>query len=342
VPLYYLSCEVTKPPRWDRFVAGVTVNVIAVLLLIGVAPRLTSWVPLEPITTTHYITLVAPVTTPAPRVAPPRIVPIHPQIEAKMELPKIVPRPAPGKPPELPKVEPPKRDLPKVVASAPPPRPAPPVVKKTETNIFAAAGSQTATVQRPPRQVQTGGFGDPNGIPGKGDPNRHTATIASVGSFDLPPGPGKGNGTGGTHGMSGTVRSAGFADGVASPGPHGNGNGRGVVEGGFGNVVAQAGSPAPRQMETKPVLQPVEIVYKPRPAYTPEARQLGVQGEVLLEVVFTASGSVHVNRVVRGLGHGLDDAALVAARRIRFRPALRNGQPYDCAALVHIVFELAE
>ena len=57
---------------------------------------------------------------------------------------------------------------------------------------------------------------------------------------------------------------------------------------------------------------------------------------------FGANGSLHVNRIVKGLGYGLDNNALVAAQRIQFRPARRDGQPYDCAALVHIVFELAE
>jgi TonB family protein len=89
-------------------------------------------------------------------------------------------------------------------------------------------------------------------------------------------------------------------------------------------------------------LQPVEIVFKPRPVYTPEARSKRVEGEVLLEVVFGASGSLHISRVVKELGYGLDDAAVAAAQHIQFRPARRDGQPYDCAALVHIKFELSE
>jgi len=68
---------------------------------------------------------------------------------------------------------------------------------------------------------------------------------------------------------------------------------------------------------------------------------LRIEGEVLLEVVFEASGKLHVNRVVRGLGHGLDDAAIRAAEQIRFKPALRNGQPADSNAVLHIVFQLA-
>jgi len=58
--------------------------------------------------------------------------------------------------------------------------------------------------------------------------------------------------------------------------------------------------------------------------------------------MFTASGELRIQRVVRGLGHGLDEAAQRAAEQIRFRPAKRDGQAYDSVALVHINFELAE
>lgn len=94
-------------------------------------------------------------------------------------------------------------------------------------------------------------------------------------------------------------------------------------------------------VDEKPALTPVEILFKPLPTYTQEARQMHLEGEVLVRVVFGASGDLHVEQVVKGLGHGLDEAALRAARQIRFRPARRNGQPYDSTALVHIVFELA-
>jgi TonB family protein len=79
-----------------------------------------------------------------------------------------------------------------------------------------------------------------------------------------------------------------------------------------------------------------------RPAYTEEARELGIQGEVLLAVMFGASRNIHIERVTRGLGHGLDEAAQRAAEQIRFQSAKRNGQPYDSSAIVHIVFELAQ
>ncbi len=48
-----------------------------------------------------------------------------------------------------------------------------------------------------------------------------------------------------------------------------------------------------------------------------------------------------MNRVVRGLGHGLDEAAIAAANKIRFKPALRYSQPVDSTAVVHVMFQMA-
>ena len=73
----------------------------------------------------------------------------------------------------------------------------------------------------------------------------------------------------------------------------------------------------------------VDILNKPNPAYSSEARTMRLEGDVVLEVVFLASGQVKVIRVLSGLGHGLDEAATQAAERISFKPALRNGQPID-------------
>jgi len=86
---------------------------------------------------------------------------------------------------------------------------------------------------------------------------------------------------------------------------------------------------------------PAEVLSKPRPVYTEEARGLQIEGEVLLKVEFAAFGQVRVVRLIRGLGHGLDESAAAAAQGIRFRPALRAGIPVDSVATVHIVFQLA-
>ena len=207
-------------------------------------------------------------------------------------------------------------------------------------------GSSAApTVNAPIQKVQTGGFGDPNGVPGQGKPNAHL-TIANTGSFELPPGAGTGNGTGGKTGIKGTIASTGFGNGIAQAGQgDGRANGRGsggIQTAGFGAQQVTQGGVKPQQpVESGPPTTPVEITYKPNPIYTDEARQLKLEGEVLLEVMFAANGQLQVHRVVRGMGHGLDEAATAAASKIRFKPALRNGSPVDSTAIVHVVFQLA-
>ena len=94
-------------------------------------------------------------------------------------------------------------------------------------------------------------------------------------------------------------------------------------------------------VDSGPATTRVEITYKPNPVYTAEARNLKLEGEVLLEVEFRANGELHVIRVVRGLGHGLDEAAVAAANKMRFKPASRNGQAMDSTAIVHVVFQMA-
>jgi len=203
-------------------------------------------------------------------------------------------------------------------------------------------GSSAApTVNAPIQKVQTGGFGDPKGLPGTGKEGAHLQA-AKLGSFELPQGPGAGNGTGGANGIKGTVASAGFGNGIAQPGQgDGRSNGRGVATGGFGTQEVAKGGPVARAVETGPATTSVEVTFKPQPVYTEEARSLKLQGEVLLDIMFGANGQLHVNRVVRGLGHGLDEAAIAAANKMRFKPAMRAGVPVDSTAVVHVVFQLA-
>jgi TonB family protein len=87
--------------------------------------------------------------------------------------------------------------------------------------------------------------------------------------------------------------------------------------------------------------RPVEIVFKPTPEYTDDARSARVEGTVTLDLEFSAAGEVRVLRVVRGLGHGLDEAAERAALRIRFKPAQSDGRAVDSRATVHITFRLS-
>ncbi len=106
------------------------------------------------------------------------------------------------------------------------------------------AGSSVApTVNVAVQKVQTGGFGDDNGLKGTGKPNAKLYA-APAGSFDMPAGPGQGNGSGGAKGIKGTVASADFGNGVATGGKgDGRSNGAGVSTGGFGAEQVVHGGP---------------------------------------------------------------------------------------------------
>ena len=254
----------------------------------------------------------------------------------KLVVPREVQREVP-QPVEAPKVVVNQFAAPQIKMAAGGARP-----QLVHTGDFTGTGSsQKPTVNAPIEKVQTGGFGDPNGLPGTG---RQGAKLyaASLGSFDMPAGPGQGNGSGGSKGIKGTVASADFGTGIATPGKgDGRSNGKGVSTGGFGSLQVAHQGPKVVALDTSAPTTPVEITFKPNPVYTEEARNLKLEGEVLLEMSFSASGTLQVNRVVRGLGHGLDEAAAAAAKKIRFKPALRNGQPVDSTAIVHVVFQLA-
>jgi TonB family protein len=112
------------------------------------------------------------------------------------------------------------------------------------------------------------------------------------------------------------------------------------LNGAFGDTILEKNAPV-RPAGVAARSTPVEIIFKPKPAYTAEARARHIEGEVLLEVQFNAAGDLQILRMVRGLGAGLDESAAVAARGIRFRPAMRDGAPLDSTALVHILFQLA-
>ncbi len=179
------------------------------------------------------------------------------------------------------------------------------------------------------------------------------ATIAAIGN---PYGGMQGN----AEAPRGVVGSTGFGNGtksgsnagamgkVASAGvPGGNGT---AQSGGYGSAkVASAGIPAmsaptpatavaaPRESATTP---PVLLSHA-EPEYTSEARQLKIQGDVVLRVTITTSGEMVVHSVIHGLGHGLDEAAMRSAPTYKFRPATQNGQAVPYTTNIIIKFQTA-
>jgi len=343
----FSTLEPSAESRRRRGVAMVF-GILAEVLGIIVAILLGVMFPQELPLTQHYVLAWLPaLTPPKPRVVqPPRKVvtvvipklkspaalefPVPP--EAELKVPKIQPTISSVLPLPVPLPPPP------VAEPSPPPKPKEPVVVRT--GLFGGA-EEKATTKRPAEQVQTGGFGSPQGFPGKAQGDS-PGNVPKLGSFGLPEGPGVGNGTGGSHGVQGVVASAGFGSAVA-----GTGNGAGgeskVAVGEFEKSRQVAPPPAEHLHAPSPAdFQPVEILFKPSPVYTEEARRLKIQGEVVLSVVFQANGAISVAGVVRTLGHGLDQAAKQAAAQIRFKPAQRDGKPVDFSATLHIQFRLAD
>jgi TonB family protein len=331
---------------WRTFATsyGLLTGLILLLILVGIMTSDT----LIP-SVSYHVTELIPRPSLRPEALPkPKPLPVHAKLlprEPVFQAPKlIVPHEIRASRPQPQEIEPPKVAMNNF---------APAVLKPTSgarpvlihTGEFAGS-SVTPTVNAPIEKVQTGGFGDPNGLKPSANSKPNGKLIASAaGSFDMPVGPGQGNGSGGAKGIKGTVASADFGSGVATAGQgdgrrSGRGN-AGVQSSGFGSQQIAQNTPHIQRVDSGPPTTSVEITYKPNPAYTDEARNLKLEGEVLLEVEFLASGQLHVNRVVRGLGHGLDESAVAAANKMRFKPAMRNGQAMDSTAIVHVVFQLA-
>jgi TonB family protein len=333
-----------KRPPWKEFVLSMGTQGLALFVAAWVGVIFPEVLSL-PVHDYHFVRLVD---TPPPvnhEPAPVRVI--------KTQVPEVVPAEKTLRvPPEIRRAQPRPADLPtapkiELAATKPEPLPAGKTIiprQLVKTEVFSTGSSATPTIAAAPQNVQTGGFGDPNGVPARAT-NGKPVNIAQLGSYDLPAGPGYGNGTGGAKGARGVVASAGFGDGVAIGDGSGRSNAtRGTVrQSGFGDAEPASAS---QTKQAKPAeaparLQPAEVLAKPTPVYTEEGRKLKIEGEVLLEVVFEATGKLRVVRVIRGLGHGLDEAAIRAAEQIRFKPAQRDGQAADSTAVLHIVFQLA-
>ena len=137
-----------------------------------------------------------------------------------------------------------------------------------------------------------------------GDPFGRAARLSS--------GPGSGGGIGdGENGGVGGNRGPGSHDG-----------------GGFDGMGSAGSLTAPR------------VLYKVDPEFSEEARKAKYQGTVLLTIEVGEDGKPHELKVLQGLGLGLDEKAIEAVSRWRFRPALRNGHPVRAAATVQVNFRL--
>jgi len=320
--------------------AAVNLSILAVVLYVGM-------------TASHVLQahkyeqteLIFPTAPPPPMKIkippPPKVEPPKPP-ELKLEAPKInIPKPEPK--PEIKPIQmEAKLNVPVIKAA----KPAIILAPQPKAALTAAAPAQVAQAKPSTAPVH---LGETFGVTPNPNATR-PATVAAIGNpYGGMNGPavaprgvvgstGIGNGTksGSNAGTVGRVASAGIPGGTGTAGTYGGGK------------VASAGIPAVQQavvatpaMNAAPKSTNLEVLSKPSIQYTTEAKQLKVQGDVVLRVTFMANGQVVIQGVVHGLGHGLDEEARRVAQQIRFRPATRDGQAVDLTTNITITFQLA-
>ena len=129
-------------------------------------------------------------------------------------------------------------------------------------------------------------------------------------------GPGSGGGIGsGSGGGVGSGKGGGFGPGEG-----------GGVGGGVFHVGGGVSAPVP--------------LYKPDPEYSEEARKAKYSGTVVLSIIVDATGKPRDIKVIRSLGLGLDEKAIEAVTKWKFRPGYRNGQPVAVQASIEVNFRL--
>ena len=121
--------------------------------------------------------------------------------------------------------------------------------------------------------------------------------------------------------------------GTGSGGGVGSGTGPGVGPGeggGIGGGVFRVGGG----------VSAPQVVFKVDPEYSEQARKAKFQGTVVLNLVVQCDGTVRNVRVVQSLGLGLDDKAIEALEKWRFRPGMKSGEPVDVAVIIEVTFRL--
>ena len=280
---------------------------------------------------------------PPPKVEPkpePRIV----KLEApKILKPKIEPKPEVKPLPEVKEA----MNLPNIPAAKPQ------VIMAPQPKAAMATAAAPALTPQAHPSVTPVHLGDLNGV--KPNPNAtRPATIAALGNpygglqgkSEAPRGvvgsTGFGNGTksGSNAGTMGKVASAGIPGGNGTAPSGGYGTQGKVAAAGIPGLATPTSTPAAAAPEESKTTPPILLSHA-EPEYTAEARQLKIQGDVILRVTITTNGQMVVHNVIRGLGHGLDEAAMKSAPTYKFRPATQNGQPVPYTTNIIIKFQTA-
>jgi TonB family protein len=148
-----------------------------------------------------------------------------------------------------------------------------------------------------------------NNLPNLGDPRTSIVGPAS-------------NGTG-----SGAGMGSGSGGGIGS----GHGNGYGPGEGGgYGGGLYHVGGG----------VSAPQLIFAPDPEFSDEARRAKYQGVCVVSLIVDAQGNPQRVQVVRHLGMGLDEKAVVAVKQYRFKPATMQGKPVPVEVNIEVNFRI--
>ena len=143
---------------------------------------------------------------------------------------------------------------------------------------------------------------------------------------------------------AGPATGVGVPDGKGgTPGGTGDGGApRGPVEKNLGSPQGAGGSGKDSDLAADIKAWKPKPTARVKPVYPDEARSSEIEGTVAIEATIDCSGKVKVARVLQGLGHGLDEAALTAIRKTEFEPAERCRTAFQKSMKINYAFRLGD
>jgi TonB family protein len=131
------------------------------------------------------------------------------------------------------------------------------------------------------------------------------------------------------------------ANGAGIGGGVGTGAGTGLGSGqGSGIGAGSGGGTGGGPYQPGNGIDPPTLLREVKPAYTDEARRKAIEGNVVLQIVVRADGSVGDVKVMHTLAAGLENRAVDAVRQWRFSPARHQGTPVDVLVEVSVGFSM--
>jgi protein TonB len=137
----------------------------------------------------------------------------------------------------------------------------------------------------------------------------------------------------------GLALGGGGGGGMAVPTGGGRGSGPATPQPTATQKTVKALAPVAADECSEELVKPT-LDHQVQPAYSQEARAASIEGVVKLELTIDASGHVVGVKVVKGLGYGLDEAAVAAAKQWTFKPATKCGKPVASVVKPGVRFEL--